>query len=156
MSDTVQDLRSKLREAHNGLAKAQQAQKRAEQLSEVARDLGGGLLSFGGSGNQAARRRVQGAQGRAFQAHAEAEERIRYWTGRISSLERRIQEAARIRLTADDLKGATHVRSATTWHKVVRVNAQSVTVATPFSWTSRIPIDQIREFRIITEVPSSE
>ena len=52
-------------------------------------------------------------------------------------------EQARVRLTADDVKGATHVRDRIGWHRVVRVSAKSVTVATPYSWTDRIPLDRI-------------
>lgn len=145
----VEDLRWKLERAHEGLRAALAAKERADQLSAAARELGGGLLSFGGSGNQSAKRRVQGAQGRAFQAHAEAEERIALWNHKIRSLENRIAEAERAHYTAADLKGATHVRDRTSWRKVVRVSAKSVTVETPYSWTDRIPIDQIRDFRII-------
>lgn len=42
---------------------------------------------------------------------------------------------------------ATAVRTRFGWHKVVRVNAKSVTVKTPYSWTDRIAIGNIIDFR---------
>lgn len=51
------------------------------------------------------------------------------------------------RFTADDLAGAAAVRDRIGWHRVVKVNAKSVTVATAYSWTERIPIEQVREWR---------
>lgn len=56
-------------------------------------------------------------------------------------------EASRVRLTADDVKGARFVRDQFGWHVVARVSAKSVTVKTPYSWTERIAIDKIREVR---------
>ena len=49
--------------------------------------------------------------------------------------------------TAADLAAATHIRTATGWHKVVRVSAKSVTVETGYSWTDRHPIARIIEVR---------
>lgn len=39
------------------------------------------------------------------------------------------------------------VRSRHGWHRVVRVNAKTVAVETPWSWTERIPLDAILEVR---------
>jgi len=52
--------------------------------------------------------------------------------------------------TADELKAATHIRTETGWHKVVRVSAKSVTVETGYSWTDRHPLARIIEVRTIT------
>ncbi|KAB2808349.1 hypothetical protein F9L07_22805 [Pimelobacter simplex] len=57
-------------------------------------------------------------------------------------------EAARVKFTADDLAGASHVRDAVRWHRVVRVSAKSVTVATAYSWTDRIPIGRVLQYAI--------
>ena len=54
-------------------------------------------------------------------------------------------EAARPKLTADDVRGARAVRDSYGWHRVVRVSAKSVTIATPYSWTERIALDKILE-----------
>ena len=56
-------------------------------------------------------------------------------------------EAERVRFTAADLAGAEVVRDYFGWHTVVRVSAKSVTVRTPYSWTERIPVDKVLEFR---------
>lgn len=65
----------------------------------------------------------------------------------VESLKAQIRDRDRRRLTADDLHGATYVRTKLGWHKVVRVNAKSVTVATPHSWTDRYRLDEIIMFR---------
>lgn len=51
--------------------------------------------------------------------------------------------AARRRYVAADLDGVTHVHDGIGWRRVVKVNAKSVTVATPYSWTDRLTYDQI-------------
>lgn len=51
--------------------------------------------------------------------------------------------------TLDELRAATHIRTATGWHKVVRVSAKSVTVETGYSWTDRHPLQRIIEVRSI-------
>lgn len=56
-------------------------------------------------------------------------------------------EDARVKFTADDLRDAVVVRDEFGWHKVVRVSAKSVTVATAYSWTERIAVDKVLEFR---------
>lgn len=52
-------------------------------------------------------------------------------------------DAARIRLTRDDVKDAVLVRDQFGWHNVIRVNRTTVTVETGYSWTDRIPFDKI-------------
>lgn len=51
--------------------------------------------------------------------------------------------------TSDELKAATHIRTDVGWHKVVRVNAKSVTVETGYSWTDRYGLDKVLEVRTI-------
>ncbi|MCC2030644.1 hypothetical protein [Microbacterium allomyrinae] len=147
---TVDEMRAKLAYSRRRLEAANEAKAHAETLSASAREMGGAIPGFGGSGNQRAARQMRGAYGRADAAHKDADERIEKWKYRIRSLERRIAGHERVRFTAADLKGVTHVRTSTTWRKVVRVNAKSVTVATPYSWTDRIAIDQVREHRTVT------
>lgn len=69
-------------------------------------------------------------------------DRLRF---QLASAEGREAEAARARLTADDVRGASLVRDKRGWHKVVRVNATSVTVETGYSWTDRIPLHHVIE-----------
>lgn len=56
-------------------------------------------------------------------------------------------EAERMRFTAEEMKGAKFIRTDVGWHKVVRVSAKSVTVETGYSWTDRIPVGKVLEFR---------
>ena len=67
----------------------------------------------------------------------------------VVSLKAQIRDRGRERVAADDIKDATHIRTLTGWHKVVRVNAKSVTVATPHSWTDRYRLDEILETRTV-------
>lgn len=53
--------------------------------------------------------------------------------------------------TPEQLKAATHVRTDTGWHKVVKVNAKSVSVETGYSWTDRHAHDKILEVRTIDQ-----
>ncbi|CAI9417179.1 hypothetical protein [Nocardioides sp. T2.26MG-1] len=59
----------------------------------------------------------------------------------------RAAEAARVKFTAEDLVDAVLIRDHIGWHRVVRVNAKSVTVKTGHSWDDRIPLDRILEVR---------
>ena len=59
-------------------------------------------------------------------------------------------ERDRVLYTAADLVGATHVRDQFGWHRVVRVNAKSVTVETGYSWTDRIEVADILDVRTVT------
>ncbi|WP_345543476.1 hypothetical protein [Microbacterium jejuense] len=72
-------------------------------------------------------------------------ERLTAWDAVV--LAAREREANRVRYTAADLKEAAYVCDQIGWHHVVRVNGKSVTVTTPYSWTDRIPVENILEFR---------
>jgi hypothetical protein len=52
-----------------------------------------------------------------------------------------------VRLTREDIVGATWVRDSTSWREVVRVNAKSVSVESGYSWTDRLEFDRILEVR---------
>lgn len=56
-------------------------------------------------------------------------------------------EAARVRLSAEDVRGSRFVRDSVGWHRVVRVSTKSVTVETSYSWTDRIALDKVLEVR---------
>lgn len=56
---------------------------------------------------------------------------------------------AAVPFTAEELDAATHVRTIVGWHEVMRVNAKSVSVKTPYSWTDRHDIGKILECRNI-------
>lgn len=75
--------------------------------------------------------------------YTEAAARVAALRGQLNAAENREAEANRPRLTAADLAAATHVQDRFGWHRVVRVNARTVTVETPYSWTDRIPVGSI-------------
>jgi pantothenate synthetase len=54
---------------------------------------------------------------------------------------------APVPFTPDELKAARAIRTSVGWHRVIRVNAKSVTVATEYSWTDRYSIDKILEVK---------
>jgi len=69
----------------------------------------------------------------------------------LTSARRKAAQSAerdRARFTASDLAEATHVRDSIGWHHLVRVNAKTVTVMTPHSWTERIPLDKVLQYAI--------
>ena len=54
---------------------------------------------------------------------------------------------APVPFTAGQLAGAVIVSTSIGWHRVAKVNAKSVTVHTPYSWTDRYTLDKILEVR---------
>lgn len=77
----------------------------------------------------------------AAQKDAEAEERLR-----------RHEAATKpVSFTTDELKAATHIRTDLGWHKVVKVNAKSVSVETGYSWVDRYALAKVLEVRTISE-----
>lgn len=47
--------------------------------------------------------------------------------------------------TPEELAAARFVRTELGWERVVRVNAKTITVTTPYSWTERVAIDKVLE-----------
>ena len=54
---------------------------------------------------------------------------------------------APVPFTPEQLKTAQVIRTTTGWHRVVKVNAKSVTVATGYSWTDRHELGKILEVK---------
>lgn len=142
----AEDLRGKLTHARERLEAANEAMRAADRKQEAAHEMGGGILGFGASGSQRAAQQVRAAHGSAYNAWKDASARIEKWSYRVKRLEARLAEVERVRYTASDLAGAVAVKDFE-WHRVVKVNAKSVTVATPYDWTDRIPLDRITDFR---------
>ena len=65
----------------------------------------------------------------------------------VKVLQKRIAERDRVRLTRDDIVGATAIRTQFGWSRVIRVNNVSVTIPTEWSWTDTVPFDRILEVR---------
>jgi hypothetical protein len=141
-------LEEKLEWALAGKARWEARLEQANAASERASELGGGIPGFGGSGNQRAAQQVRSAHASADKKWREATEKLSYYTEKARGYQRRIAERDRVRYTAADLKGATHVKYGS-WRKVVRISAKSVTVESGYSWNDRVPIEQISDFRII-------
>lgn len=80
-------------------------------------------------------------------AEQKAERAVAHRASREEELADREAEKARVKFTAADLALAVVVRDQFGWHRVVRVNRVSVTVATAYSWTGSIPLDRVLEFR---------
>jgi len=138
--------------ARERLVAAQAKLTAAEARREHAREMGGGLLSFGGSGSQRAHQQVQSATGRALRDHLDASEKVEYWERMVRAGERRIAERDRVRLTREDLVGATHVRLVDGgWWRVAKVNRTTVSVVTGYSWTNRHEFSKIAEARTVQE-----
>lgn len=130
--------------------------EQADAQNDRARDLGGGIPGFGGSGNQRAAKQVRSAWSSADRAWREATEKLEYYTHKLRGYERRIAERDRKRLTREDIVGATAIRTDTGWRLVVRVNAKSVSVTTGYSWVDRIEFDRIHEVRRPDKVTKGE
>lgn len=97
------------------------------------------------------RRRANARNGaRASEAAIDAALREQQATKDAAYIERRdaarVAEATRRRFTATELMYATRVRDSTGWHRVIRVNTKTVTVATAYSWTAAIPVNAVLDF----------
>lgn len=57
------------------------------------------------------------------------------------------EAASRAGVDLSEVAAGRMVRTRHGWHRVVRVNAKSLTVATPYSWTERIPLHAVLEVR---------
>lgn len=142
-------LEEKIAYATDKLEAAKAAQARADALYEQAREQGGGIPGFGGSGSQRAAQIVRGSYDRAFRAGSEADERAKYWEQKLRSYTRRLTERDRVRLTRDDALGAVAIRDQFGWRTVLKVNAKTVTVRSTLhpDWTDRVPFEKVLEVR---------
>lgn len=85
-----------------------------------------------------------------FQREAEAWRAVERADKDVERLEWSLRHALRhatVPFTDDELKAARVIRTRSGWHKVVRVNAKSVSVATGYSWTDRVALSSVLEVR---------
>lgn len=141
------DLDERLEAARGVLARAEADLVSADAAVESARDGWGGLVSFGGSGSQSAARKARAASWKASERYRDALRARDEAARRVSGIEARIAERDRVRLTRADVEGTSMVRTRLGWHRVVRVNAKSVTVETGHSWTDRYAFADVLEVR---------
>lgn len=73
---------------------------------------------------------------------AHLDEQIRYWTEHLQAAETdgRWKPVDRASLSVGDL-----VKVRGQWRRIVRVNRTTVSVETGYSWTDRVPFEEIRE-----------
>lgn len=140
-------LEERLAYAEEKRGAAAAAVERADSLYAEAHAMGGGIPGFGGSGNQRAAQKVRGAYERSHRVYNEAKGRFDYWDAKAKGYARRIAERDRVRLTREDVAGATHVLISRTWRKVVRVNATTVSVDSGYSWVDRFTFDKVTDVR---------
>jgi hypothetical protein len=146
-------LEEKLEWALAGKARWEAKMAQADARYEQAHEMGGGIPGFGGSGNQRAAQQVRSAFDSADRAWREASEKLEYYTSKARGYQRRIEERDRVRLTRDDVLGATAVRTtlANRWLPVVRVNRVTVTVNGLWPWPEPVKFEHILDVRTVTK-----
>lgn len=95
---------------------------------------------------RSAYRRRAAATERSVDA-AVAEVRASEAEERAAAIARYKARIAPVPYTPEELAAAVAVRTIVGWHRVVKVNAKTVTVETVHSWTDRYEISKILEVR---------
>lgn len=148
---TVERIETRLREAR---ARLERATETAERANAGGDRVTPGRLADGSYDSAALsgirRKPNRKADDRRFNAYsraAQAQTNLDRLRNDVRHLEIELANAVadrdRVRFTRDDLAGATAVRDQYGWHKVVRLNAKSVSVETGYSWTDLIPVEKV-------------
>lgn len=85
---------------------------------------------------------------RRLAAYTAAAREVEALTSQLIRAEAREAEATRVPLTREQVEGARIVRDRYGWHRVIRVNARTVTVAADWGLTDRLLIKQLLEARL--------
>ena len=145
MSDVFQE---RLQRAGARLRKAEAAVEKIEDRvaarhwTETDSATGSGIRRKPNAKADARRFALQDREAAAYAELADAESAFDLASSRLAFA---VREAARVRLTREDLLGARAVRTRFGWHAVVRVNAKSVSVHTGYSWVDRVPFEDVLE-----------
>lgn len=146
------ELESRLSTEREKLERLEEVARNARARSEAATP--GGLTGYDSAILSGVRRRPdRKGDGRRFTAYdheAAAYEALTAQEKLIEGLERRVAKAQRdaeAPRDLDSLAAGWYIRDHYGWHKVIRVNAKSVTVETPWSWPERIPFWKVIETR---------
>ncbi|WP_280465644.1 hypothetical protein [Nocardia brasiliensis] len=139
-------LETKLAAARKYLAKAESDRETADRAEDYLREHAGGL-GYGGSNAHKGANKIHAMSRRNSDRWIDANKRAQYWEREIKSYERRIAERDRVRLTREDIVGAVVIRTKVGWHKVVRVNKNTVSCESGYSWTDKIAFNQVLEAR---------
>lgn len=145
---TVEGLESLLTEAQDLLARRTVA---AERLSAPRNEFETDMATVSGI-RRKPNPRADAQRWNRFDREAAAWAQVREAQTSVDSLTAQLIHARRnapVPFTTEDLKAATHLRTRYGWREIVKVNTKTVSVATGYSWTDRIPKDQIMEVRRI-------
>ena len=149
----VEALEAQLAAGHAKLSAATDVMTRERSRSEAATP--GGLSGYDPAVLSGLRRKSSPkADARRYSAYArEAEAQLRLTRLRDevrrlgNALSAAIVERDRVRLTRDDVVGAREVCTRFGWYSVVKVNRMTVSVSTGFSWTDKVPFEEILAIR---------
>ena len=148
MSDVLQE---RLQRAGARLRKAKAAVEKIEarvavrHWTETDSATGSGIRRKPNAKADARRFALQDREAAAYAELADAEQAFELASARQVAA---VREAARVRLTREEIVGARAVRTKGGWQAVVRVNAKSVSVHTGYSWVDRVLFDDVLEVRL--------
>ena len=145
MSDVLQE---RLQRAGARLRKAKAAVEKIEDRlaarhwTETDSATGSGIRRKPNAKADGRRFALQDREAAAYAELADAEQAFELASARQVAA---VREAARVRLTREEIVGALAIKTARGWEAVVRVNAKSVSVHTGYSWVERVPFDEVLE-----------
>jgi hypothetical protein len=150
-ADDVQAIERELEAAREQLATLTATAQRARSASDAATPGGlhGDPATFLGVRRRGGRRGDE-RHWAAYDREAAAQAAVREQERLVRVLEHRLERARRDAQAPRDLAALARgwfVRDRHGWHRVVRVNAKTVSVETGYSWTDRIPLERIIETR---------
>jgi hypothetical protein len=125
------------------LVEAPQIVEARTTLARLSRDMVANFQTPGGGRGKQGLQRTD-AQIRRGARYARGIQAAESW---LNALLRATERVAQPSVTPERLRTAVAVKTRFGWHRVVRVNAKTVTVATPYSWTDRIALAAIVDIR---------
>jgi hypothetical protein len=151
VADPVATIRAELDSNRATLAKL--TEKAAKARASSDRVTPGGLsgeFDHGVLTRPRASHRARESRHATYDREAAASRERQAQERRVADLEKALSRAkadAKAPCDISGLRPGFFVRDRYGWHRVARVNKQSVSVETPFSWTERIALNKIIETR---------
>ena len=128
-------------------AKAADLRAKADLLSKPRNDYETDMATVSGI-RRKPNRKADAARFARFDREAEAWRLVDLADREVQRLERAaIANPEPVPFTNDELRAARLIRTRHGWHKVARINAKRVSVATGYSWTDRVALSKIMEVR---------
>jgi hypothetical protein len=133
-------------------AEAARLRAAAEALSKPRNEYETDMATVSGIRRKPAPR-ADAARWSRFDREAAAWAAVTKADARVKSLEAKADYEAKhgaasaVPFTQEELRAAVVIRTRYGWRKVAKVNAKTVSVETGYSWTDRIPLEQILEVR---------